>query len=274
MHGRECCDREIAITDVVVDQLQLVLYPLERFVKRHAVSPSAAGARGRLSAGRAEAPAARTAVARRRSGAPATARPRPTRQTRGTSRRRAGNARRGRGSERGGQRAGKPESRRSPEATRAPRLRGRAPPRRASYRWSAESAPADAQHPQHHVRVLDPAARLKERARLVSEHRPLDNSPEQRAPLLDLLVERVRPRDERRLQVVAAERQVERVERFPHLGRDHIAHVRPRSRARETHDTIEAGLSVSSVRSRATSPRSNASTGDGPPRPAPSAWRR
>ncbi len=56
----------------------------------------------------------------------------------------------------------------------------------------------DAEHPQHHVGLLDPAAGLEERAALVAQHRPVDQPPEQRAALLDLLVDRVRPGQQRR----------------------------------------------------------------------------
>ena len=164
-------------------------------------------------------------------------------------------------------------------------LERRRPPaaaRVASLSWPSSArlgGDRDAQHPQHHVGLLDPAAGLEERAALVAQHRPVDQAPEQRAALLDLLVDRVRAGLQRGLQVVAPERQVERVERLPHLGRDHVAQRAPAlAGAGDARDDRGRAVGVERQQPRdlgaARAAARSASPPRAPPRPAPAAWRR
>jgi hypothetical protein len=62
------------------------------------------------------------------------------------------------------------------------------------------------QHAQHHVRLLDAPTRVQEGARLIPQHGLVEQAPEQRTALLDLLVDGVGPGCQRRLQVVAPQR--------------------------------------------------------------------
>ena len=103
-----------------------------------------------------------------------------------------------------------------------PRQAARAPGRRVGSRCPRLAA-RHAQHPKQHVGSFDPASGFKEAGGLVAQHRSRGQSPEQRAALLDIAVDRCRPSAHLRADVGRREHEIGRVERLPDVGRDHVA---------------------------------------------------
>ena len=98
-----------------------------------------------------------------------------------------------------------------------------------SRRCASASSPSSVGSATRSIRSTMSAASIaapasQEGVRLVAQHRPVGHAPEQAAALLDERVDRVRAGAQRAGDVAAQQREVERVDRLPHLGAEDVAH--------------------------------------------------